>query len=465
VARFARVLVVVGFLLLLPFLTFAQDITPTPAAPAGVQTVVPVTPLDFPTPTLEVTLTPEIAATSAPSVGLDVPILISARSDIELLASQALGGNSRPPGWSGSLDINDPNLALLLRLDLEILTTVLLKTEERPDGWFGAVASTPYAVARDIRHDLELLADNVLEMNVRPPGWAGDAPLMRCDRSTQNLVALLERGGVFTLNVDASAPDYCVQAAVAAGKFTEANLLQNSANGTGGADVIQSAQNTNGATSGSVNGGGTEVFIPAGRIAPIGGDIVTPAFLDRYATQQVGYIPVAVTFSPVARSYTQFSNMVVVRGANFEVFVDYKTTTLAREQFEDLPDIDRGQVTPFCDADWCTEVLITTGAGGGGSVSPGGRRIVSVDNINYGYDGGDEGNTTLVRLSLCPNPRPSADCEPVTQVILPDGKPARPVSRVNGENQWRLPIGHSFTSLRSRSYYTAELWINYAQYR
>lgn len=458
-SRFVHVLMVIGLLVLIPMLAFAQDVTPTPAAPPSVQTVVPVTPLAIVSPTPEaVQGTPQFTATPSLVIGEEVPILISARSDLELLASQSLG-NTRPPGWSGSLEINDPDLALLLRLDLEILATVSISGGERPAGWFGAIPSTPYAIARDIRHDLELLADNLIEPNVRPPGWAGGTPIMRCDRATQNLVGLLERGGVFTLSVDPSAPDYCIQAANTASQFTEANLLRSIPGGTGGADVIQAASEASNVDS-SDSGG---AFVPTGRAAPIGGDVVTPAFLDRYATQQVGRIPEGVTFSPVARSYTLFSNMMVVRGVNFEVFVDYKTTTLSEEQFRALPDIDRGEISTVCNADWCTDVLLIDSFIGG--VGPGGRQVVSVNNINYAYDGGDEGNTTLIRVSLCPNPRPSSNCEPVTQVILADGKQARSTGRVSGEYQWRLPVGHSYTSLRSRSYYTVELWVDPPQYR
>jgi hypothetical protein len=247
---------------------------------------------------------------------------VSARSDLELLATSQLGGD-RPVGWSGSLDINDPQLALLIRLDLELLLAQLLGTNTRPDAWFGAVPSTPFAVARDIRHDIELLADIVIAPSVRPPDWSGDAPLMRCDRATQNLVALLQREGRFTLMTDPNLPDYCRRAAVEVSQFVETSLL---------------------------NDGAGSAAVPDG-YSP--NNSLTPVFLDRGASRRAGIMPMTEVFTPLARSYVQFSNMALVRGAGFEVFVDYTSTTMPREVFEALPDVSALVSTPACSADWC----------------------------------------------------------------------------------------------------------------
>ncbi len=251
-----------------------------------------------------------------------LPVLVSARSDLELLANSQLGSD-RPLGWSGSLDINDPQLALLIRLDLELLLARLLGASTRPAAWFGAVASTPFAVARDIRHDIELLADIVIAPSVRPPDWSGDAPLMRCDRATQNLVALLQREGRFTLTTDPNQPDYCRRAAVEVSQFVEVNLLS--------ADAASAAR-------------------PDGYSA---NNNQTLAFLDRGASRRAGIIPPAAVFTPLARSYTQFSNMALVRGDGFEVFVDYTSTTIPRAVFEALPDVNTLASAPVCAADWC----------------------------------------------------------------------------------------------------------------
>lgn len=251
-----------------------------------------------------------------------LPLLVRARSDLELLANSQLG-SERPVGWSGSLDINDPQLALLVRLDLELLLARLLGADTRPDAWFGAVPSTPFAVARDIRHDIELLADIVIAPSVRPPDWSGDAPLMRCDRATQNLVELLQREGRFTLTTDPNQSDYCRRAAVEVSQFVEVNLLGAGAGGVAASDGYR-ANNSQ-----------------------------ALAFLDRGASRRAGIIPTEAVFTPLARSYTQFSNMALVRDDGFEVFVDYTSTTIPREVFETLPDVSAAASAPVCAAAWC----------------------------------------------------------------------------------------------------------------
>jgi hypothetical protein len=287
---------------------------PTAIAPAATQEAVPVEPTAVP----------------APTINEGTSILINARSDLELLANERLG-TQRPEGWSGSIDINDPQLVILVRLDLELLTGQLVGQNVRPPGWFGAVPSTPFAIARDIRHDLELLADVTGLPNVRPPGWAGDDPIYRCDRATQTLVSLLERGGVFQLAIDPLATDYCQQAAVEASRFAEANLLSNPAPGAA----------------------------PGSAAAPQAGSVTvdnsfTAAFLDLNARQRVGLIPTGETFTPVARSANPFSNMMLVRGNGFEVYVDYATTAVSTEEFQALPTVETVPPNTACTALWCS---------------------------------------------------------------------------------------------------------------
>jgi hypothetical protein len=316
----------------------AQD---QPIATEDVQAPPPTQPVIQPTAPLPTPMAPEVTTdaaqptqaaqpTAAPVVNEGVSILINARSDLELLANDRLG-SQRPTGWSGSMNVNDPQLAILVRLDLELLAGQLVGANTRPPGWFGAVPSTPFAIARDIRHDLELLADTTIQPNVRPPGWAGDDPIYRCDRATQTLVAVLERGGVFRLNLDPLAADFCQQAAVEASRFAEANLLSNPAPGQ----------------------------TPGSAAPPVQGSVTvnnsfTVAFLDLDARQRVGIIPNGETFTPVARSSNPFSNMMLVRGNGFEVYVDYATTTVTTEEFQALPTVDTVPPNPACTAAWCS---------------------------------------------------------------------------------------------------------------
>jgi hypothetical protein len=295
---------------------FGQQPTPDPLQPEI-------------TPQPEVTAQPEITPepTPAPPTPAEIALelALNARNDIDLLATAALG-TERPEGWTGIADPANSELGVLIRLDLERLAEA---TAGRPAGWFGIVPSTPYAVARDLRHDIELLADATLGAD-RPTGWIGGEPILRCDRVTQATISLLELNGVFTLQIDPNAPDFCQQAAQQVSVFMEVNYLSN-----------------------PVEGGGLTVQTPGGNQAEITEDFAV-AFLDRGAGQRVGVVPLETTFEPVARSYAQFSAMMLIRGDGFEVFVDYQTTSVDRDTFDDLPDVTAGTYTPFCDADWCT---------------------------------------------------------------------------------------------------------------
>ncbi|MCU0480982.1 MAG: hypothetical protein MUE54_07190 [Anaerolineae bacterium] len=291
-------------------------------------TTPPPDPMGEPTPA---EITPEAApdVTVQPIQPSDTALLLSARSDLENFVNATRAG-VRPDGWTGAIDINDPSLALLIRLDLELLAGTLLGANTRPDGWFGAVASTNFAIARDIRHDLELLADTVLGAN-RPAGWVGGEPIFRCDRSTQALVQLLELNGVFTLQADRTAPNFCALAAQEASTFVEVNYL---ATGTAVGERLSTAS------------------------AIISGETVNSdfavGFLDTSAIGRGGVIPNGTSIRPIGRSYTQFSNMMLIQGDGFVLFIDYLFTTVTDDVFEALPDVNTLEFTVNCDAEWCS---------------------------------------------------------------------------------------------------------------
>lgn len=304
-----RIIVVMSLLALPLAVALAQDPPPddTPAAP------IQIVPESTPEPVDET-----------------VALLTDVRADLDLLAGERLG-SQRPEGWSGISDVTNPQMALLTRLDLEIFTGAVLGANERPRGWFGAVASSPFAIVRDIRHDLELLADAVVGSSVaRPAGWRGSDPIMRCERGVQTLVALLRAGGVFQLEADRTSPNFCALAELEASQFAEVNLLAN--------------PRTNGSLSGP--------NLPASGV--IVNSNFAVAFLDRGAARRAGLIPAETPLNPVGRSYAQFSNMMLVNGDGFEVFLDYQFTTMTREQFQALPDVDTLTVTPACQAAWCS---------------------------------------------------------------------------------------------------------------
>jgi len=78
-------------------------------------------------------------------------------------------------------------------------------------------------------------------------------------------------------------------------------------------------------------------------------------FTNRNATQRLGVLPFGEPVTPVARSYTQFSNMTLVEGSGFRVFVDWQDTTLTEAEFQALPDEATAALETFCDAAWCEE--------------------------------------------------------------------------------------------------------------
>lgn len=328
-------LVAIG--LLIPALLLAQDVpasTPDPFAPPDEDAILPDVGVATPEPIPggDVSLTTPEPAPAGPASPIEaeaLQLLLNARSDLDILVSQNMGGD-RPVGWSGSQDTFNPQLPILVRLDLELLAGTLLGIDARPAGWFGAVPSTTYAIARDIRHDLELLADQVNPPSIRPPGWVGSDPVMRCERGVQTLVFVLERTAGFTLGVDPLSGDFCTLAELQATAYAESRLLPNKAAPANSPQV------------GSSGTGGVQVNSP-----------FAVAFLDRFGRQPTGTIPLGETLTPVARSYTQFSRMMLVRGNGFEVFIDYRASTVDENTFAALPDVNNSSSTTACNVNWC----------------------------------------------------------------------------------------------------------------
>ena len=273
--------------------------------------------------TPEVVITPDAGPTETFQPEVQT-LLVEARLDLELVANAV--SSERPPGWSGSLDIENPQLPLLIRLDLEVLAAQVYGIENRPDGWFGAVSSTQDAISRDIRHDLELLADDVLGV-VRPIDWAGGEPIYRCDRSTQALATLLERNGLYTLTADVNSPEYCTQVALEVSRFVEVNLL---------------ADNVSFDEDGVAIPG--EVTIET---------TLAVAFFSRSAARRAGLMPVGTTVTPIGRSYQGFSNMTLLRGDGFLVFVEWQNTSLTQAEWRALPDESGFEYETECIAAWC----------------------------------------------------------------------------------------------------------------
>lgn len=308
--------------------TFA--VTAEPTLDPAVQTAVPVDPASpaAPLPTAD----PNAGASAlSPAAAEALPLILRARADLELLADQAFGVGVRPDGWNGSMDSNDAQFPLLVRFDLEVMAGNLLGADLRPAGWFGSVVSVPLAFARDIRHDLELLADQVVGApTIRPAGWQGDDPYMRCDRATQALVTLLGRQGI-SISVDTTVVGYCDTLTLDAARYVEREILQPI--DTNPVDASTDVFNAN---------------QPFRIDSPF-----AIAFLDRNARQRAGVIPEGTGFTAIARSGVGFSNMMLIEGQAFRVFVDYTTTPVTTTQFESLPDVATLGEATTCNAEWC----------------------------------------------------------------------------------------------------------------
>jgi len=193
----------------------------------------------------------------------------------------------------------------------------------RPQDWVGVVQSVPLAFSRDIRHDLEILADVVIGAStIRPGGWRGDDPVLRCDRTAINLLHILEREYEFAMNIDWSQPNYCTQFVNAVNGYVEYTLIQ------------------------------PPIPIVEMRDYLVESPYVI-AFADINARGQFGVLPVGADFTPVGRSSSEFSNMMLIEGTGFLVYTDHTYTPVTAEEFAELPVIDPATVTAFCSAEWC----------------------------------------------------------------------------------------------------------------
>lgn len=276
-------------------------------------------------PTPVPSLTPSMTPT--PVISDDAQLLVRARADLELLAESQMPG-VRPEGWSGNSDPYDTQLALDTRFDLELLYGTLVDIDARPKDWIGAVGSTPIYIARDVRHDLELMADLFFGPTSRPSGWYGGDPLFRCNRATQVLVELLARGGLFRVDTNPNDPNFCREVEIAATLYTETQVLANARRG---------------------------IFSP--EIALVSNNEITTdfavAWLDSAARIRVGVVPKFTPVKVIGRSYATFSNMMLVSGPDFQVFVEYSNTTVTPDQFRALPNVATLDIAPVCFAEWC----------------------------------------------------------------------------------------------------------------
>jgi hypothetical protein len=258
---------------------------------------------------------------------LDSDVVGGLRGDLERLADERLGLETRPPGWIGNRNENSPSFINDVFIDLGRLADNQLGAGNRPEGWNGALSTSQVSSVRRLRIDIELLADATLGEGVsRPTGWQGTDPLARCDATLQTLIVLVEaRAGTTRADIEADDPDYCEKAQNAVVQFAE-NPLTPVVDEEGGGSTVDSRL----------------LFKSRNAFA----------YLDVAALQYMGAMPYDIEFRPWFRNF-QDSNMMFVTGPNFAVFIDRRWTTMPEEVFRLLPNLEDRKPLTFCDATWC----------------------------------------------------------------------------------------------------------------
>jgi hypothetical protein len=150
-------------------------------------------------------------------------LILAVRGDLERLADERRGLDSRPPNWIRNLDKNSPTIIGDIYLDLNNLADDQQRDQRRRDG---QVVTNSAAISfRNLRHDLELLADATLGEGVPPTAGRADRsavypgrsePRVRC-RHQLRLCAQREWK---------TSPDFCDLVAFDANTLAETRLLR-----------------------------------------------------------------------------------------------------------------------------------------------------------------------------------------------------------------------------------------------
>lgn len=373
--------------------------------------------------------------------------LAAVRGDLERLADERLGLNTRPPGWVGNRDRTSTTQIGDLFLDLNLLADDQLGTGERPAGWIGVVTVSPGVSALNLRHDLELLGD-AFYARERPRGWQGVNPAGRCLPLLQTLKFVVEQNyPVSFADLDPDALDYCAQLSEAVNSVVENPPIL---------DVVEQEERFNAASNFAF------------------------AYLDVAATQYMGIMPGGTRFRAVYRNFGQ-SNMMFVSGDDFALFVDRRFTTLPETVFNSLPTLENVNPVTYCDAAWCNGPGPTPTPTGSGplialivQVTPQStpdpttlrqtKQLVSWNYIRVTYiQDNIAARTAQVALEICAQPAENAlACEPVISVFDQLTNTARPVlGQFNGLNIYEFRYGYSTNLvIEGTTRFSNDVWIS-----
>lgn len=379
------------------------------------------------------------------SAEADLPDQILAlRGDLERLADERLGVNTRPQSWIGNKDRESATLIADNFLDLETLADTTLGSGVRPSAWIGLVTSSAVISYRNLRHDLELLSDLTLDEHTRPHGWQGESRVGRCSPTVQNLVLLVTAYGFDSDAIEGEGDEFCTAAA------QEANYL---------------AENR------------PEELVEAVPDRLIGESQHVFAYLDVAATKYMGIMPSGVNFRAWYRNFSE-SQMMFVSGDDFALFIDRRWTTLPQSVFDSLPTLEGVVPLTFCDARWCNGPGPTPTPTGSNPLAlllmentpPAPPPIeevedkvqVSWDHIRVTYlQDNTQTRTAQVSLEICSEPA-QLNCEPVFRVFDNAlGAPKQVISQFNGMNVFEFAYGYTANlTVEGGSLISPAVWIS-----
>jgi hypothetical protein len=385
------------------------------------------------------------------------PLILAVRGDLERLADEKLGLNTRPNGWVGNKDIASPNLARDNASDLELLADTFIAggiITQRPDGWVNANSSVVAVAFQRSRYDLEILTDASLGAGIRPRGWQGTDAVFRCQPTLQNLTMLIQATYNVSPTVDSASATVCVDIASQVNLTAEKPPAIAEGGGSGGGSTAEDDR-----------------FLAESRIAF--------AYLDVAATQYMGQMPLGTEFKAWYRNYNG-SNMMFVSGVDFAVFIDRRWTTMSEEVFGGLPTLDGVKPLTFCNTGWCNGPSATPTPTGGvlfdiilgatppATLPPGantdstGKKLVSWNHVRVTYvlQNSSQGKAQ-VALEICQETT-QVTCEPVVSVLNNSTGVQVPVLSVfNGLNVYELAYGYSNTlTLTGTTLFSQDVWLN-----
>lgn len=345
--------------------------------------------------------------------------------DLEQLADQVFGMNTRPEAWRP--------VPTLVRCDRTLMNTILLltvsyeavftTTEDNPNYCLTLsdeaqseilsialsgpeVQETLPDLVLAVRGDLERLADEELGVNNRPATWIGNK-----DRESPNLLSDsfldLETLANLELGVGNRPPGWLATlpgAPIYAYRYVRFNLelLANTLvriprpRGWQGADLIGTcgpdlqslvsladlAYNFS-AEDVSTEGNFCQQLAVAVNViveSPPEPEDILPGddsfvyeadyaftYLDVAASQYMGIMPGGTEFKAWYRNFGD-STMMFVSGEKFAVFIDRRWTSIPEDVFMRLPTLEGVKPLTFCDAPWCNGPGPTPTPTGGGAI-------------------------------------------------------------------------------------------------